>query len=189
MALFTLCGFTLRDDNTGSPPALKATSVDSNKNKYSGIRHELRSVVVQELGTVEEIKSIPIEVAVVSVATAPSSATGGPGSRAFDPYKGFHHSTQSLPPSDGKSTTEAELRALQGRQRAMRGGAKEGTITELQVTTAELYNAKMKADAERAKAEEAEMEMEAEKEQTKVPGDGMLLSQTLKRNLESQARR
>ncbi|GMH53940.1 hypothetical protein TrRE_jg3006 [Triparma retinervis] len=97
-------------------------------------------------------------------------------------------STRSIS-CDGKSTTEAELRALQGRQRAMRGGAKEGTITELQVTTAELYNAKMKADAERAKAEEAEMEMEAEKEQTKVPGDGMLLSQTLKRNLESQARR
>jgi len=77
-----------------------------------------------------QIRSIPR--IVEAIALTPSQI----GAK-FDPYSTFRHSTQSLPVSNGKSVTEAELSKLKKKQRDIMGDVVEGRIVNIQVTTEE----------------------------------------------------
>ncbi|GMI16630.1 hypothetical protein TrLO_g6280 [Triparma laevis f. longispina] len=172
MYLFNLVGFKPNE----SYQLVLNPEIDENKDEFNGLRSRIFKAVVEEFGpdSLGDNKKTPKFVDVVS--QLPGDPNSPSSKTQFNPYTTFHHSTQALPTSNGKSKTEAELAQLKKAQESVLGKEAAGSVVNVRVMTVEVYNRKEKERRE-------DMEREA------GGGDGMLLGQSLKRTLDAQKKR
>ncbi|GMH64060.1 hypothetical protein TL16_g03879 [Triparma laevis f. inornata] len=160
MYLFNLVGFKPNE----SYQLVLNPEIDENKDEFNGLRSRIFKAVVEEFGpdSLGDNKKTPKFVDVVS--QLPGDPNSPSSKTQFNPYTTFHHSTQALPTSNGKSKTEAELAQLKKAQESVLGKEAAGSVVNVRVMTVEVYNRKEKERRE-------DMEREA------GGGDGMLLGQ------------